>query len=54
MNTNNQPLLTICIPVYGTQMFLLALTVGIQEEVTSFNEKLPLFLFFVYNHSYDS
>ena len=49
MNTNNQHLLTICIPVYGTQMFLLVLPVGVQEEVASFNEKLPLFLFFVYN-----
>ena len=49
MNTNNQHLLTICIPVYGTQIVLLALPVGVQEEVASFNEKLPLFLFFVYN-----
>ena len=37
-------LLSICIPVYGTQMFLPALLDSIKKEVASFNEKFPIFL----------
>ena len=43
MNTNNQHLLTICIPVYGTQMFLPKLLDSIKKEVTAFKEQLPIF-----------
>ena len=43
MNTNNQHLLTICIPVYGTQMFLPKLLDSIKNEVATFKEQLPTF-----------
>ena len=43
MNTNNQHLLTICIPVYGTQMFLPKLLDSVKNEVTAFREQLPIF-----------
>ncbi|MGP1437461.1 MAG: glycosyltransferase family 2 protein [Treponema sp.] len=44
VNSNTSTLLSICVPIYGTQMFLQALLESIKEEVTSFNEKLPVFL----------
>ena len=43
MNTNNQHLLTICIPVYGTQMFLPKLLDSVKNEVTAFKKQLPIF-----------
>ena len=41
---NQQVLLTICVPVYATQVFLPTLLSSIQSEVVSFKGKLPSFL----------
>ena len=41
---NQQVLLTICVPVYATQVFLPTLLSSIQSELVSFNRKLSSFL----------
>lgn len=42
-NPDYQLLLTICVPVYGTQVFLPKLLDSIKNEVIAFKERLPLF-----------
>jgi len=44
MGSESSPIVSFCVPVFGTQKFLTACLESIKKEVANFRERLPLFL----------
>lgn len=49
MDIKCSPIISFCVPVFGTQRFLTACLESIKKEVANFRERLPLFVQDVFN-----